>query len=101
MTQAWVSIALVILFLSLLPLGLKWFQRRYGPLGGTAQSSSQIISSLALGPQQRVITIEVGPQGQRTWLTLGVTTQSITCLHSAPAPLPALAPIVCAENATH
>jgi flagellar protein FliO/FliZ len=32
-----------------------------------------------------VVTVEVGPEGARTWLVLGVTGQSITCLHTLPA----------------
>jgi len=31
-----------------------------------------------------VVTVEVGPQDARVRLTLGVTAQSITCLHTAP-----------------
>jgi flagellar protein FliO/FliZ len=32
-----------------------------------------------------VVTVEVGPEGARTWLVLGVTAQSINCLHVMPA----------------
>jgi flagellar biogenesis protein FliO len=38
---------------------------------------------LAVGPHQRVVTVEVGPVGQRVWLTLGVTAQGISSLHCA------------------
>lgn len=32
-----------------------------------------------------MVTVEVGPEGRRVWLTLGVSPQSITCLHCADA----------------
>ena len=32
-----------------------------------------------------MVTVEVGPEGRRVWLTLGVTAQSITCLHCVDA----------------
>ncbi|WP_208507883.1 flagellar biosynthetic protein FliO, partial [Variovorax paradoxus] len=48
-------------------------------------SASRLLSAVAVGPQQRVVTVEVGPEGARTWLVLGVTGQSITCLHTLPA----------------
>jgi flagellar protein FliO/FliZ len=37
---------------------------------------------VAVGPHQRVVTVEVGPQDARIWLVLGVTQQSIGCLHT-------------------
>lgn len=83
MTSSLISVGLFVVLLALLPVGLKWVQRR--SVGGASDvaSVSRIISAVAVGPHQRVITVEVGPQGARTWLTLGVTAQSIICLHSA------------------
>ena len=37
---------------------------------------------VAVGPQQRVVTVEVGPPDARIWLVLGVTAQSICTLHT-------------------
>ncbi|NCS62431.1 MAG: flagellar biosynthetic protein FliO, partial [Rhodoferax sp.] len=34
----------------------------------------------------RVVTVEVGPDDARVWLTLGVTAQNITCLHTVAVP---------------
>jgi len=83
MTQTLVSVVLFVVLLALVPFALKWVQRRAaGGVGGVA-SPSRIVSALAVGPHQRVVTVEVGPEGARTWLTLGVTAQSITCLHAA------------------
>lgn len=90
MSQTWLLIGFFVLLLSLLPWGLKWLQRRVtGGLSGAALT--RIVSAVAVGPQQRVVTVEVGPEGARTWLTLGVTAQTITCLHTA-AVRPAAAP---------
>lgn len=83
MTQTLLSVALFVVLLALIPLALKWLQRRSLGGGSGLASASRIISAIAVGPHQRVVTVEVGPAGARTWLTLGVTAQNITCLHTA------------------
>ncbi len=83
MTQTIVSVVLFLIILALLPLAIRWFQQR-APGGASVAAVSRIVSTLAVGPQQRVITVEVGPEGARTWLVLGVTAQTITCLHTLP-----------------
>lgn len=85
MSQTLMTVALFVVLLALVPVALKWMQRRsVGGIGGVA-SAPRVISALAVGPHQRVVTVEVGPESARTWLVLGVTAQSITCLHSVPA----------------
>ena len=87
MTQALLSVALFIGLLALAPWGIKWLQRRAGGLGGTGTTGgSRVVSAIGIGPQQRVVTVEVGPPDARTWLVLGVTAQSINVLHTEPAP---------------
>jgi flagellar protein FliO/FliZ len=83
MTQTLISVGIFVVLLALLPAGLKWVQGR--SVGGAASvaSASRIVSAVAVGPHQRVVTVEVGPEHARVWLTLGVTAQSITCLHTA------------------
>lgn len=85
MTQTIVSVAIFLVLLGFLPMAIKWVQRR--SLGGltAVSAASKIVSAVAVGPHQRVVTVEVGPEGARTWLILGVTAQSITCLHSMAA----------------
>jgi len=81
MTQALISIGAFVVLLALIPLALRWMQSRSAAgLAGVA-TSSRIISAVAVGQHQRVVTVEVGPEGGRVWLTLGVTAQTITCLH--------------------
>jgi flagellar protein FliO/FliZ len=82
MTSTLISVGLFVLLLALVPAGLKWVQRRTAGVGSGLASASRVVSAIAVGPHQRVVTVEVGPEGSRTWLTLGVTAQNITCLHS-------------------
>lgn len=87
MAQSLFTIVLFVALLCATPFLLRRLQQRRlgmaGPGGGMAVS--KLLSTVAVGPQQRVVTLEVGPQGARTWLVLGVTGQSITCLHTLPA----------------
>ncbi len=87
MTQSLITVGLFIAGMLMLPLLLRWLQRqRNGVLSNAAlPGGSRLVSAVPLGPQQRVVTVEVGPQDARTWLVLGVTGQSITCLHALPA----------------
>ncbi len=82
------SLFTVVLFLALLactPYLLRRLQaRRLGASGMVDGEASKLLSTVVVGPQQRVVTLEVGPQGARTWLVLGVTGQSISCLHVLP-----------------
>jgi len=84
MTQTVVSVVLFLVILALLPPAVRWFQQR-APGGTSNAAASRIVSTLAVGPQQRIVTVEVGPEDARTWLVLGVTAQNISCLHSMPA----------------
>ncbi|MFT6591355.1 MAG: flagellar protein FliO/FliZ [Rhodoferax sp.] len=82
MTSTLFSVGLFLLALALLPFGLKWLQRRTAGGGSASASAARVVSAVAVGPHQRVVTVEVGPEGARTWLTLGVTAQNISFLHS-------------------
>lgn len=88
MAQTLVVIVLFIGTVAALPWLVRRIQQRNA--GGTMGSgaASRVVSAVAIGPQQRVVTIEVGPEGARTWLVLGITAQQINCLHTLPiAPL--------------
>ena len=85
MVSAWLPLVLAMVVLAALPFGLKWVQRRIGGGVTGTGAASKVISAVAVGPHQRVVTVEVGPQDARVWLTLGVTAQTITCLHTMPA----------------
>ena len=87
MTQTLATVVIFMALLAALPFGIKWVQRR--TLGGAfaATAASKVLSAVAVGPHQKVVTVEVGPEGLRTWLVLGVTAQSITCLHRLDVPM--------------
>jgi flagellar protein FliO/FliZ len=92
MTSSLIPVALFLGLLACLPLAIKWLKQRAGvdTPGGSGQA--RVVSAVAVGPHQRVVTVEVGQDGARVHLTLGVTAQSITCLHSAPADKPGNSP---------
>jgi flagellar protein FliO/FliZ len=89
MTESLVSVGVFLALLVCLPFALKALKQRYGGVAIEGSAQSRFISALAVGPHQRVVTVEVGPEGRRVWLTLGVTTQSVTCLHCVEANTPA------------
>lgn len=84
MNQSLLSVGIFLALIVCVPFTVKWFKTRLQ--GDTTQpgGQSRLISAIAVGPQQRVVTIEVGPESERVWLTLGVTGQAITCLHTSP-----------------
>jgi flagellar protein FliO/FliZ len=82
MTQSWILVGAFLGVLVCLPMLLKWLKQRVPGRFADVSGQSRFISALAVGPHQRVVTVEVGPEGKRVWLTLGVTGQTISCLHT-------------------
>lgn len=85
MTQTLVVVVLFVGAMAMLPWLVRRLQQRRAAGGSTGASTSRVLSAVAVGPQQRVVTVEVGPDHARTLLVLGVTTQQINCLHVLPA----------------
>jgi len=85
MTQTYFTVAIFVLLLAMAPLGIKWLQARSAGAGAASGVGSKVISAVAVGPHQRVVTVEVGPPDARTWLVLGVTAQNISCLYNIAA----------------
>lgn len=85
MTQVFFYVVVFLVVLALLPWGLRWLRLR--SVGGAAAASAaiRVISAAAVGPHQRVVTVEVGPPDARVWLVLGVTAQAVNCLHTMAA----------------
>jgi flagellar protein FliO/FliZ len=71
----------------LIPVAL-WLLKRT-PLGASAGAAAgmQVVASLALAPNQRLMTVEVGLGDERRWLVLGVGPAGIQTLHSMAAPV--------------
>lgn len=77
--------------LAAIPL-LLWLLRR-SPWGARlrgggpgAPAPARLVGSLAVGPQHRVLTLEVGEGAQRRWLLVGLTPQGLNTLHTLEAP---------------
>ena len=77
------------LILALIPIAL-WLLKRspIGRLSGAAPGGPlRLVAALALGPNQRIVTVEVGAGEDRRWLVLGVSPAGIHALHTlAPQP---------------
>lgn len=84
MTSTLFIVALFAVAIALIPYGIKWLKARTALGGMGAMDASRIVSAVAVGAHQRVVTLEVGPSHARIWLTLGVTTTTINCLHKSP-----------------
>lgn len=67
-----------------MPLLINRLKKVYGITAVGPSGQSRVVSTVAVGPNQRVVTVEVGPESARVWLVLGVTPQSIQCLHTCP-----------------
>lgn len=71
-------------------VGIAWLLQRYRRhLPGAAHRagpSLQVLGGVALGPQQRVVTLQVGQGEQAVCLVLGVSPGSVTALHQMPLP---------------
>lgn len=85
MAQTLVVVVLFVAAMAALPWLVRRVQSRQAA-GTQAGASSRVLSAVAVGPQQRVVTVEVGPEGARACLVLGVTAQNITCLHVMTSP---------------
>lgn len=85
MTQTLVVVVLFVGAMAVLPWLVRRLQQRHATAGLGAGAASRVLSAVAVGPQQRVVTVEVGPEHARTWLVLGVTAQQVSCLHVLPA----------------
>lgn len=78
----------LLVVLALIPVSM-WLLKRSGLAGGLGGASGNVlkpVAQLGLGPQQRVVTVELTVGDKRTWLVLGVTQQQITTLHTLDAP---------------
>jgi flagellar protein FliO/FliZ len=84
MSQTLVVVILFIAAMAALPWLVKRLQQRHGALAAASGVTSKVLSAVAVGPQQRVVTVEVAVPGGRTVLVLGVTAQQIQCLHVLP-----------------
>jgi flagellar protein FliO/FliZ len=77
--DAWPALALMGLLI-LLPWGVTWLRRRGWQGAASRGQVLKLVGAVAVGPQQKVVTIEVTQGDRRKWLVLGVTPQAINRL---------------------
>ena len=99
MVQTLLVVVLFVVAMALLPWLLRRLKQRQSALSGTGAVAARVLTAISLGPQQRLVTVEVGTGDARTCLVLGVTAQQITCLHVLPAPASAQTPAAAAAVA--
>jgi flagellar protein FliO/FliZ len=80
--------ALPAVVLLIVMVGVAWMLQRYRRhLPGVAAQRGprlQVMNSLSLGPQHRVVTVQVGEGEGARCLVLGVAAGGVTALHSLP-----------------
>ncbi|WP_296510430.1 flagellar biosynthetic protein FliO [Rhodoferax sp.] len=79
-------VVLFLVGLACIPFLIRWLKSRVPSASRLDNSQNVFVSAVAVGPHQRVVTVEVGPANNRVWLTLGVSSSGIHCLHTSPAP---------------
>ncbi len=82
MTQTLLLVILFVAAIGTLPWIVRRLQQRRSEMQGQSATTPRVLSAVAVGPHQRVVTVEVGPPGQCVTLILGVTPQTISCLHA-------------------
>lgn len=90
LSQTLLAVLAFVAVIAALPWLVKRMQQRQAIARG-GDVSTRVLSAVAVGAHQRVVTVEVGEGAQKTRLVLGVTAQQINCLHvlttgAAPAP---------------
>jgi flagellar protein FliO/FliZ len=88
MSLQYLPVVFFLLALASVPFLLRWLKSRVPQSGVLSGAQNKLISVIAVGPHQRVVTVEVGPAHERVWLTLGVSSAGIQCLHTSPAVSP-------------
>ena len=71
--QTGLALALIVALL----IGAAWLARKLSGSKGLGQGSMKIVGSVALGPRERIVLLEVGDE----WLVIGVVPGQIRTLH--------------------
>ena len=87
---AWLPALALLTTLAVLAWGVQWLRRRQLAAGGGG-AVLRVTSQLMVGPQQRVVVVELNGPAGAVQLTLGVTPQHVRTLHVAPLGRPAAA----------
>lgn len=89
----------LLVLLVLLAWGVRKFRHHLLPGGAQASQALRMVSTLALGPQHRVVLVEMTEpeSGRRHLITVGVTAHAMAALHTValgagPATAPPVTP---------
>ncbi|MET1116519.1 MAG: flagellar biosynthetic protein FliO [Comamonas sp.] len=80
LSQTLLAVLAFVAVIAALPWAVRRMQQRQALARGS-DISTRVLSAVAVGAHQRVVTVEVGEGAHRTRLVLGVTAQQINCLH--------------------
>jgi flagellar protein FliO/FliZ len=79
--NALTSLLWFVAIIAMIPFALRLLKRT--PMGGAGgQGLMRSIAVLPVSPSQKLVTVEVGTGAERRWLVLGITSGSITTLHT-------------------
>jgi flagellar protein FliO/FliZ len=76
----------LLLLMVLLAFALQRWRKHLPGIAHQAGPSLKVMSSVSLGPQQRLVTVQVGQGVDALCLVLGVAPGSVNTLHSMPLP---------------
>lgn len=84
MSDQLVYVGLFLVIFACLPWAVKWALRNTTVGQAQVAKTAKIVSMVGLGPSQRLVTVEVGPEHNKLQLVLGISAQQIVCLHKFP-----------------
>lgn len=80
MSETFVLVGVFVVAIACLPWLVRWLQTRSGSVA-LVGGQTKVLSVVAVGPQQRVVTLQVASGPKEAVLVLGVTASSVQCLH--------------------
>jgi len=76
----------LLLLMVLLAFALQRWKKHLPGIAHQAGPALKVMNSVSLGPQQRLVTVQVGQGADALCLVLGVAPGGISALHSMPLP---------------
>jgi flagellar protein FliO/FliZ len=82
----------LLLIMVVVAIVLKRMRQHLPRVAGQDGPYLRVLSSVSLGPQQRMVTVQVGEGADSICLVLGVAPGAVQTLHSLPLPTPVVPP---------
>lgn len=76
----------LLLLMVLLAFALQRWKKHLPGIAHQAGPALKVMNTVSLGPQQRLVTVQVGQGADAVCLVLGVAPGSVNALHSLPLP---------------